>query len=164
MAQTIKWFTIQVQLPARGARALLLAGAVFLAACSREPSIGDRILVEWEGQIYPAFVLERVSGTTLRVHYEGMDLSWDETVHQDRLRGFAKPDSPKPEPPAKVRARLRKGAPETQYKVGDTLSVQWQGNVYRAEVRDVFPNGRLRVHYIGYGSEWDETIEPSRVR
>ena len=52
---------------------------------------------------------------------------------------------------------------QTRYKVGARVRVQWNGKPYGATVLEVLPAERYRVHYDGMGSEWDETIEPSRV-
>ncbi len=46
---------------------------------------GDRIRVRWRGSVYAATVIEVVAPDKLRVHYEGHEPEWDETVALDRV-------------------------------------------------------------------------------
>lgn len=47
--------------------------------------------------------------------------------------------------------------------VGQKIEVEWHGTWYPAEVLAV--NGeQCRIHYAGYGSNWDEWVGPERVR
>jgi hypothetical protein len=48
---------------------------------------GDRVRVRWRNSVYPAIVLEVTARDRLRVHYEGLENAWDETVTLDRLVG-----------------------------------------------------------------------------
>lgn len=47
---------------------------------------GDDVDVEWKGSWYPASVLEVKPQGKYRIHYEGYDGSWDETVGPGRIR------------------------------------------------------------------------------
>lgn len=49
------------------------------------------------------------------------------------------------------------------YKVGDKVSVEWKGQWWPAKILAI-GNGKYKVHYDGYGSEWDEFVGPSRVK
>jgi hypothetical protein len=48
---------------------------------------GDRVRVRWRNSVYPAIVLEVTGRDQVRVHYEGLESAWDETVSVDRLVG-----------------------------------------------------------------------------
>ena len=48
------------------------------------------VKVEWQGEWYPAVVLETKDGK-YRIHYVGYDSSWDEWVGKDRIRFPKKP-------------------------------------------------------------------------
>jgi hypothetical protein len=47
--------------------------------------MGERVEVEWEGDWYPATILE-VRGSKYRIHYLGYGAQWDEWVDAERLR------------------------------------------------------------------------------
>lgn len=47
--------------------------------------VGDRIKVKWRESVYRASVIEVVSASELRVHYEGHESAWDEIVPLSRL-------------------------------------------------------------------------------
>ena len=103
---------------------------------------GDRVLVEWHGQWYPAVVLEK-SGERHLIHYEGYDSSWDEWVTPERVRkpGSAPPGSGK----------------------GEKVLVEWHGQWFPAIVLRKQGERRL-VHYEGFDASWDEWVSPNRVR
>jgi hypothetical protein len=46
---------------------------------------------------------------------------------------------------------------------GDSLEVEWHGSWYPAEVIETRA-GLTKIHFSGYGSEWDEWVEPQRLR
>lgn len=46
---------------------------------------GDRVRVRWRGSAYRASVLEIVSASELKVHYEGHESAWDEVVPVSRV-------------------------------------------------------------------------------
>jgi len=50
-------------------------------------------------------------------------------------------------------------------KVGDKAEVLWGGKWWPAKVIAVNDKGNLcKIHYIGYGSKWDEWVGKSRIR
>ena len=51
--------------------------------------VNGRVEVEWEGQWYPATILE-VRGAKYRIHYLGYGSEWDEWVDDSRLRSTSK--------------------------------------------------------------------------
>lgn len=54
------------------------------------------------------------------------------------------------------------GSPSA-FNVGDSVDVEWNGAWWQARILSV--NGGLyRVHYVGWGSNWDESVPARRVR
>jgi len=49
------------------------------------------------------------------------------------------------------------------FRAGDLVEVEWQGDWYLAVVREVM-HDTYRIHYDGYGDEWDEVVGESRIR
>ncbi|MDQ7858491.1 MAG: M48 family metalloprotease [Armatimonadota bacterium] len=46
---------------------------------------------------------------------------------------------------------------------GDRVEVEWRGKWWKATILDV-ADGRVLVHYEGFGRSWDEWVPPSRIR
>jgi hypothetical protein len=158
--------------------ARLLARAIFLlvfaVACTRRYRVGEHVLVQWEpggSALYPAYVLEQVGESRFRVHYEGYDSRFDEEVSIDRIKGRVEGLVATPPPPAKVARTIGSartpdaGAPVavTAYREGDRIRVRWRNSVYPAIVLEVVARDRLRVHYEGLESAWDEVITLDRL-
>ena len=134
-----------------------------LAACQRTYRTGDEVMVEWEGKDYPATILS-ADPAKLKVHFDGYDDNWDEVVTKSRVKGFRKGDEVRPEAPAKVRAKALEAAQTNTYRVGDQVRVEWSGRFYPAQIVEVVGKERYRVHYEGYGAEWDESVGLSRIQ
>lgn len=50
-------------------------------------------------------------------------------------------------------------------KVGDKAQVLWGGKWWPAQVTAVGKNGqKCKIHYQGYGKNWDEWVGPKRIR
>lgn len=49
------------------------------------------------------------------------------------------------------------------FKVGDKINVIWNGATYPATVLAVLPNDKYKIHYTGWGSNWDETVGLDRI-
>ena len=143
---------------------LLLCLTLTLGACKRQYAVGDRVLVDWEGSVYPAKILEAVSPTKYKVNFEGYDAVWDEVVPRDRIRGIAEGNVVHPEPPPKVRAKALQAAQTNLYKVSDRVRVDFHGQMYTAVITAIVGQERYRIHYEGYGPEWDETVGLSRIQ
>lgn len=144
-----------------GLLALLLALAL---ACSRQYSVGDQVLVEWEGKEYPAKIVSIEGPTRFKVHFDGYDVIWDEVVSKDRVKGFVEGKVIHPEPPPKVRAKAVSATQTNIYKIGDRVRVEWHGQLYPAVITAIVGQERYRIHYEGYGPEWDEQVGVSRIQ
>jgi len=117
---------------------LFLAAIAFLAfqVAGFSQVKGDKVTVLWNGQWYPATVLE-VGKTTWKIHYDGYGAEWDEWVGSDRIK--------------------------VSYKKGDWIQVLWNKSWYKAQILDV--NGsKYKIHYDGYGAEWDEWVTTDRMK
>ena len=44
------------------------------------------------------------------------------------------------------------------------IAVEWHGTYYPATVIGTTPEGLTRIHYDGYGNEWDEDVGEDRIR
>ncbi len=145
---------------------LVLALSLWALAtgCKRAYDVGDHVLVEWEGNIYPAWIIEVPGPGKVKVHYEGYDVIWDEVVPRSRIKGFVEGPVTIPDPPEKVRKTALEAAKSNQYKIGDRVTVEWHNYHYPAVIVGVVGPERYRVHYEGYGNEWDENIGRERIR
>jgi hypothetical protein len=147
----------------------VLVAVLTLSGCSKSYRVGDQVMVEWEGPLpYPAKILAVESPGKYRVHYEGYEPIWDESVPATRIKGkYQGTVKQKPPPPAKVRARMPQtpgAAVQSVYKVGDRVKVEWKGSFYPASIIGVLGNERYRVHYDGYDLNWDEDVDFARIQ
>ena len=158
----------------RAARcALLVLVCSGVVSCKEDYIVGDRVLVEWEGSDYPAFVVAIEGPARYRVHYDGYDSIWDETVNVSRVKGRVTGVVQPPPPPAKVlrlggaplpSASAADGGALSRYNQGQRVRVLWHGKVYPATILEVLEGERYRVHYEGFGPEWNETIDVDRIK
>jgi hypothetical protein len=135
-----------------------------LTACGRSYAVGDHVMVDWEGNTYPASVIDAPGPAKFKVHYDGYDTVWDEVVPKARVRGLVEGPVVAPEPPAKVRAKAMKAAQTNQYKMGESVRVEWHGQIYPARITGIVGQEKYRVKYEGYGPEWDEIVGLSRIQ
>jgi hypothetical protein len=143
--------------------------------CRRAHQVGDHVLVDWRNSEYPAVIVGIEAPSKFRVHYDGYGDDWDETVTAMRIKARLSPTisaaSPSPPPPprgkpgasASASARAVPEAPSV-YRVGDRVRVEWHGSIYPAAIIAVLGDDRYRVHYEGYGDEWDESIGLNRIQ
>jgi hypothetical protein len=125
-------------------RALVVAAFLFLAthAASAEAGARSGIEVYWGGSWWSAVALETKSGLT-KIHYSGWGPEWDEWMDSARIRN---------EPP-----------PIQSARVGQKVEIDWQDSRWSGQVIQV-KSGFYKVHYAGWGSEWDEWVEIGRLR
>ena len=56
------------------------------------------------------------------------------------------------------------GGCKRPYRVGDHILVDWRGGFYPAVIVGIEGASRYRVHYDGYGDDWEEWISPVRIQ
>ncbi len=150
-------------------RGFVLALGLLASGCTQSYRVGDRVLVEWDGgkDPYPASILQLEAPGRYRVHFEGYESIWDESVPTMRIKGKVTGHVVPPPPPAKV-VRARPGAnsktPVSTFKQGDHVKVEWKGPFYSATILEVLGNERYRIHYDGYDDNWNETVDISRIQ
>ncbi len=142
----------------------LIVCLVWLYGCNRAYDVGDHVLVEWEDGIYPAMIIEVAGQGKVKVHYDGYDEMWDEVIPRSRIKGRVEGTPPSPEPPEKVRRTAVEAAKSNQYKIGDRVKVEFQGHYYPALITGIVGPEKYRVHYEGYGNEWDENVGSNRIQ
>jgi hypothetical protein len=150
----------------------IIAALLFgVTACRRPNQVGDHVLVDWRGGEYPAVIVGVEGVSRFRVHYDGYSEDWDETVPAMRIRGrlSTNPGAVSPVPANKPQAHASASAaatplPPSVYRLGDRVRVEWHGSMYPASIVVVLGDDRYRVHYEGYGDEWDEDIPMSRIQ
>lgn len=150
---------------------LLLLALAIGPGCKEHYIVGDHVLVEWEGNDYPAVIISVEGPARYRIHYDGYDKIWDENVNVTRVKGRVKGPVLAPPPPAKVLKRggapassasAVSGAP-SRFREGTRVRVEWHGKPYAATIVSVLGGEKYRVRYDGFGPEWDETIDGSRI-
>lgn len=155
-------------------RNALLAFALLCTACKRPYRVGEHVLVQWEEastQLYPAYIVEHLSDTRYRVHFDGYDSRFDADIGVDRIKGRVEGPVIPPPPPKHV--ALAAGSPRepdagaalavNPYKAGDRIRVRWRGSVYSALVLEVTARDRVLVRYEGHESAWDEVVPLDRI-
>ena len=105
------------------------------ASADRSENAGA-MFVEWHGSWWAAHAIGRTNDGRAVIHYDGWSSAWDEVVT-----------------PARVAHATDDGK----------LFVSWGGSWWPATIVRQERNGALRVHYDGWGAEWDETVEEGRV-
>lgn len=108
------------------------------AAFTSHPA-GKMVEVLWGGTWYRAKILKVDNGFHW-ITYPGWPSVWDEWVMDDRIRTTTTTG------PAKK-----------------AVMVEWKGTWYPAEILKT-EGGKFLIHYLGYGSEWDEWVTAERVR
>ncbi|MEB2311655.1 MAG: hypothetical protein OZ921_08400 [Sorangiineae bacterium] len=149
--------------------ALALAVALAVSGCKKPYRVGEYVLVEWDGRDYPAYIIEEKSASRFRVHFEGYSARWDDDVSLERIHGRITGPVTPPPPPRWV--ALASGAPSgaasaapvSPYRIGDRVRVTWRGSTYNAAIIDIESPTRVRVHYEGLETAWDETVDTSRI-
>lgn len=148
---------------------LVASVALSTLGCNKPFRVGEHVWVEWDGQRYRAFIVERASAARLRVQFEGCDAHWQRDVSLEKIIGRLD-EAEAARAPTTVACSSVGAAPKgsasgmgTPYKVGDRIRVRWRGSVYTASVAGVIAPDRFLVHYEGHEAAWDEVVPLERV-
>jgi hypothetical protein len=103
--------------------------------------VGEALAVEWHGSLWPAHVIAPVPGGRVAIHYDGFGDEWDEIVGPSRIGAMSE-----------LAAR------------GDArLFVAWGGSYWPAASLGRTSDGLTRIHYVGWGSQYDESVDAGRL-
>ena len=102
---------------------------------------GTALEVEWKGKWFKAVIVEAGDGK-YKIHYDGYGDNWDEWVTFRRMRFHSLPPG---------------------WKVGDPVQANWKGAWYKATIIGA-DGARYKIHYDGYGDNWDEWVGPDRIK
>ena len=53
---------------------------------------------------------------------------------------------------------------DTPLKVGDRVEVEWSGSWYAGEILELKADGKVKIHYTGWASSYDEAVVRTRLR
>src|SRR4030095_8229742 len=121
-----------------------IAVLAIVAGCRRSYDVGDHVLVDWEGNVYPAMIVEVPGPGKVKVHYDGYDEMWDEVIPRNRIKGFVEGEVRIPDPPEKVRRTAVEAAKTNEYKIGDRVKVDFQRSQYPAVIVGIVGPERYR--------------------
>lgn len=100
-------------------------------------SVGERVMVEWNGSWYDASILE-TRGNQYHITYVGHSSSWDEWVGPERIKN-------------------------SSFSVGEDVKVEWKGSWFDASILAINEE-QYQITYFGYDSSWDEWVGPERIQ
>ena len=113
---------------------ICVLAAIYVSA----QKVGDKAQILWNNKWYPGKILEVKDGKYF-ISYDGYDAKWNEWVGKDRIKF-------------------------SSYAVGDKVQVLWKGTWYKSSVLEVGKDGKFKIHYDGWGAEWDEWVTPDRMK
>lgn len=143
--------------------------SALLLACRESYRIGERVMVQYDGQRCAAYIIEQRGPARLRVHFDFEGYDWQDDVAADRVVGRVTDKPPACPLPQRVRATLgllattKTKARDTPYRVDERVRVRWRGSEYPATITELLGGDQVKVHYLGHESVWDEVISVDRI-
>lgn len=127
-------------------------------------AVGQPVLIEFQGAWFPGRIRLVMPDGRYEISYDGYGPQWHQLVSRERLRTpGSRTGAPTPpavggnEPPGRALASL------SELDRGSLVWVEYQGTWYFGRVLRVAGRG-ARIHYSGYGHEWDEMVGTHRLR
>lgn len=118
---------------------LTLLATTALSLYSFAQTVGSKVtLTAVDGKTYTGTIKD-ISNNQYKVKYDGVDFEAWLTRDQFKLLDNSK------------------------YSVGSKVEILWSGSWYKGEVLEV-NNDKYKIHYDGYGSNWDEWLTTERLR
>lgn len=99
--------------------------------------VGKKLSVMWGSKAYPAKVL-KTADEFMWITYPGWPQYWDEWITSYRIA-------------------------DSEASQGPQILVEWQGTWYPAMIIKK-TSDKAYIHYVGYGSDWDEWVTFDRIR
>jgi hypothetical protein len=146
------------------------AAVLCLPSCRESHRIGDHVLVDYDGQRCPGFVIDKKSETRFRIHFDFEGYDWQDDVSVDRVLGRVSGPVQGCSLPRSVRATLgllatsKSQGRTSPYRIGDRVRVRWRQSVYPATITEVRAADTVVVHYHGHEDVWDEAINVDRIQ
>ena len=160
------------------------------AARAAQLKVGQVLQAESEKSWWAAKVIGRLADGRVCVHFLGWEPSWDEIVTVDRLqrddnavskaRSAPRLASPVQETTNQVGTSRTGSEPltnpgpiepssilveaSTPLFAGDPVHVKWNTTWWRGEVLELMPDGKVKIRYTGWGSNYDESVPRSSLR
>jgi hypothetical protein len=117
---------------------------------------GAHVEVSFSGTWYDATVVSVVGPDRWEISYDGYSSDWNQIVGPERIRP-RQPSQPELEAGRAVRS-------VRELQEGMTVLVLYGETWYPALIRGFAPDRQVRISYVGYGPEWDETVTLERLR
>lgn len=101
------------------------------------------------------------SQTRCFVHYDGYESSWDEWVGADRIHVERRHHGDWEHSKSEQQPYI-----SSNYHVGQHVMAYWKNSWYPAVIIEEsrHDQGKFKIHYEGYGSDWDEWLWTDRLR
>ncbi|XP_077985373.1 uncharacterized protein LOC144440019 [Glandiceps talaboti] len=109
--------------------------------------VGDKVKISWANTWYSGYILEEGPHISFKIHYEGWESSYDESVDVSMCKWR--------------HGKLVEDAKKV--KKGDKLTVLWGGTWYDAVVIEI-TSAVCKVRYDNYGPSWDTWCTPDEVK
>lgn len=131
-------------------------------------TVGQNIETKWGHTWYPSEVIELLADGRVKIHYIGWSAGSDETVERVRLRtARGKVAADGRGPTRKLEFGVDGSGEITQatpLTIGQKVETKWGSTWFASEVMDLLADGKVKVHYAGWSSGSDETVERTRLR
>jgi RNA binding activity-knot of a chromodomain len=120
---------------------LTLLMSTMLYTFSFAQTVGSKVtFTAVDGKTYTGTIKD-ISNNQYKVKYDGVDFeAW---LTRDQFKLLDNTNS--------------------KYSVGNKVEILWSGSWYKGEVLEV-NNDKYKIHYDGYGSNWDEWVTSERLR
>jgi hypothetical protein len=146
---------------------------------------GEAVKLWYGSRWYDATIKQVRSGGRYLVSYDGWSDNWDEVVTVERLQKITPPAATEPadqsllqaEGLVVIEATQDAGAAATEveddeadeaerdlaYGEGEAVRVLWRSTWYDGTIKAVRGDGTYLIGYDGYGSNWDEVVDTTRL-
>ena len=120
---------------------LTLLACTAFSVYSFAQTVGSKVtFTAVDGKTYTGIVKE-ISNNQYKIKYDGVDFeAW---LKRDQFKLLDNSSS--------------------KYSVGSKVEILWSGSWYKGEILEV-NNGKYKIHYDGYGSNWDEWVTSERLK
>jgi hypothetical protein len=136
--------------------------------------LGDRVRGLWRhGQVSFPGVIDQIVGGQYHIQYDDGDVEWTTAEYILDAQASFMPTPPSyAGQPAEAAVSLEGAVnptglciqANTPLPVGTEVLARWQDTWWRASVLEVQSPDRIKVHYVGWDSQWDEVLPLSALQ